>query len=97
MTQSNTEEDQPVESTEKVTEADIEQVEEKVVEQNVQAIQGLFSELDIEGVLVFRFPDDPEDSWRHIRQGHFYDTLQMLSEYVRESKKRIAEDLNGIA
>ncbi len=48
------------------------------------------------GLLIFRFPDDKDGAFRTIRLGHFYDSLQMLSEYCKKAKTRIMEDLDGI-
>lgn len=99
MAQSNTEEQQPTESTEAVSEADIKAVDEKAIEQKVESIQKALSDAGVEnGILIFQLPgEDEEIAFRTIQRGHFYDTLQMVSKYVRECKKRIASELDGIA
>jgi hypothetical protein len=47
-------------------------------------------------VVIYKFPDDPDGTFRTMKRGHFYDSLKLISDYSRQARQRVMSELGGL-
>ena len=64
-----------------------------------QELRALMLKHDVLGITVYVLPEDLEKSkpsYNTFSRGHFYDTAQLISNYVKDIKAKLMQDFDGL-
>lgn len=64
-----------------------------------QELKALMDKHDVMGIAIYVLPESLEKtapSYHALGKGHFYDTARLISTYVRDMKRKLMDDLDGL-